>query len=362
MNARVTSGLFVHWPWLVGSALLSALVIWLALRYAQRANLLDMPGQRRSHSVPTPRGGGIGIVVAVLAGLIAQAALDPAVVLPLRLLIALSMIALIGWIDDHRPLPALVRLLVHFLAVIIWLAPLIAVALSPVRYMDTTGPQSAVIIAALTVICVGSINLHNFMDGIDGLLALQALFVFIVLGVLCLRDGHAVHTLQIGIWAAAVAAFVPFNFPRARVFMGDVGSGAIGMLIAVAAIWQYSTPNTAALSGVLACSAFVVDGGCTLLSRIAGGRRWYRAHREHLYQWMVRAGMSHVRVAMSYMLWNLCVVVPLVWWLNRPSMLRQPRAGVYAAAALYLLAIGVWWFGKRRCLQVVKLGDGHAHA
>ena len=175
------------WIWLLASFLLSAGVTWLSIRYALHRNLLDLPGQRRSHSAPTPRGGGLGIVIAVVAGLFALAWLAPATGLQLRLIGAVTLVAAVGWIDDHRPLPAWSRLLVQMLAVALWLAPLILSAMqaAPAQVLTTTPLQTAVIVLLLALICLWSINLHNFMDGIDGLLALQSIFVLSVLMVLC---------------------------------------------------------------------------------------------------------------------------------------------------------------------------------
>ncbi|HET8942683.1 MAG TPA: lipopolysaccharide biosynthesis protein, partial [Rudaea sp.] len=137
------------WPWLLASGLLACLTTWLSLHYARRANLVDMPGQRRSHDVPTPRGGGIGIVVAVLAGLCAAGILFPGSKWPLLLIVAVTMVALVGWIDDHQPLPAWVRLLVHFLASLIWLAPLIAAIFFRHTDLDISTTQAIILFALL---------------------------------------------------------------------------------------------------------------------------------------------------------------------------------------------------------------------
>jgi UDP-N-acetylmuramyl pentapeptide phosphotransferase/UDP-N-acetylglucosamine-1-phosphate transferase len=341
---------------LCASFVLSAVATWLSLHYARRKNLIDLPGQRRSHSSPTPRGGGLGIVVAVIAGLALFAWYGPTMAASLRLLAAVALIGAVGWIDDHRPLPAWSRLRVHCVAVAVWLTPLIQAALfAPAPQLAATSVQAAAVVVLFGFACVWSINLHNFMDGIDGLLALQAIFVLTTLTVLCLRDDSTLHSFQLGLWASAIAGFALFNFPRARIFMGDVGSGVVGMLIAVAIIWQLSTPQVAAASGIIAASAFVVDASCTLVSRMLRGRRWYSAHREHLYQWMTRAGMSHARVVAWYMGWNLLVVVPVLWWINR----LQPRVtwikpGYTWAAAVYALALVLWVFGKRWCSLKVK--------
>ena len=346
--------------WLCASFLLSALLTWVALHYARRINLLDQPGQRRSHTQPTPRGGGIGIVLAVVAGLVALALLQHDAAIPSRLIFAICAIAAVGWIDDHRPLPALVRILVHLVAIVVWLWPLIAGAWGMQGADGGHRVQSFEVVALLVFVCLWSVNLHNFMDGIDGLLSVQVIFVLAVLGVLCLRDPHTPHGFQVLLWAAAAIGFLPFNFPHARIFMGDVGSGTLGLLVAVAAIWQFSTLGSAASSALLAVSAFLTDATCTLVSRLFSGRDWYQAHREHLYQWMVRAGMTHRRVVAWYTGWNVLIVLPLIAWLNQAPGATVSSTEAGAVLWLYIAAVIVWICGKRWCLHKVRNQPGHA--
>jgi UDP-N-acetylmuramyl pentapeptide phosphotransferase/UDP-N-acetylglucosamine-1-phosphate transferase len=184
------------WPlstWMIlllATFLVSATVCWLAIRYANRRQLIDQPGRRRSHVVATPRGGGIGIVVAVLAGLLATMVGDPGSVTgwPRREELALLslgggvlIVAAVGWLDDHRSLGAGIRLCAHVLAVVVSLLPILLIDVPSL----SGNPVMPWVLAALAVACIAavwSINLHNFMDGINGLLAFQALFVFVALG------------------------------------------------------------------------------------------------------------------------------------------------------------------------------------
>jgi UDP-N-acetylmuramyl pentapeptide phosphotransferase/UDP-N-acetylglucosamine-1-phosphate transferase len=369
------------WSFWIAAALaalaISALSTWLAIGYARKRRLIDEPGMRRSHSTPTPRGGGIGIVVAVLAAACIPAIMHPptSVGAAVMLTIAIVIVAAVGWIDDHRGLPARTRFIAHCIAAAIFLFPVVvAVILSPaaVETHFSTSVSSVWILLALVALgIVWFVNLHNFMDGIDGLLAAQAIFVLVAVALLCRHAGepHAGETL---VFAGAAAGFLPFNFPRARIFMGDVGSGVLGLLIAVALIWQMSAPDTALASGFVLCSAFVTDATCTLVSRIARGRRWYSAHREHLYQWLVRSGFSHAGVVALYMGWNLVIALPVVAWMNRAPGAWMPIAnanaemregyGFGAATAVYVLAVVVWIVGKRRCLGGARQRRRHAAA
>jgi UDP-N-acetylmuramyl pentapeptide phosphotransferase/UDP-N-acetylglucosamine-1-phosphate transferase len=345
--------------WLAAVAALSALLTACAMLYARR-RLLDLPGQRRSHTQPTPRGGGIGLCVAGLIGLVELSIFLIDVPFPARLIIAVALVAFIGWIDDHRPLPILIRLITQIGAVVLFLWPLVSQTVGEsahgVAPLDVA--KDALVLLLMIGLGVWSINLHNFMDGIDGILATQAIFVLTVLAWLIGRDLPNAHSLQIGLFAAATLGFLPFNFPRARIFMGDVGSGALGLVIFVAALWLYYSGTSMHTIALVAGSAFVTDATCTLLSRMAGGKRWYAPHREHLYQWMTRTGMSHARVTTFYAAWNLAIVLPIIALL---IAVREHRAASWCiVVVLYAVEVILWICGKRWCLYKVNRVDARA--
>ena len=340
----------------------AALCTRLAIAYAQHRQLIDQPGQRRSHRVATPRGGGIGIVVGVLFAVAAIAATAPAPdrAMALSVLAAIVVVAGVGWIDDHGSLRARPRFAAHCLAAGILLASLaMAVGVSGSEFRP--GALLVYMLAAVApgALVVWSINLHNFMDGIDGLLAMQVLFVSGSLALSCLHAGHPGEAGAVALLAAATAGFLPFNFPRARIFMGDVGSGVLGLLIAVAVGWQMLTPGVSRLTGIVLASAFVTDATCTLLSRMLRGRRWYSAHREHLYQWLARSGFSHAQVVALYMGWNVLIVLPAVCWMSRAPDARMSSA-IAPAVVVYSLAVSAWLFGKRWCLATATARGRHA--
>jgi UDP-N-acetylmuramyl pentapeptide phosphotransferase/UDP-N-acetylglucosamine-1-phosphate transferase len=358
---------------IVAGFVVSAVATRFSIVYAHRRRLIDEPGARRSHAEPTPRGGGIGIVIAALVCACVPVAMATASPAQAALIVAIVLVAAVGWIDDHRGLSARWRFLAHCVAAAILLSP-VALALTQIAdAFPGLAPFAWAILAAAVLATVWSINLHNFMDGTDGILAVQAIFVFVALAILCARAGSTTHAGEIAVFAAATAGFLPFNFPRARIFMGDVGSGVVGLLIAVAVLWQMQVRQIALASGLILCSAFVVDASCTLISRMLRGRRWYSAHREHLYQWLARSGGGHARVVALYLTWNLLVVAPVVAWINRGSNLPMSNAnvplaewnapsGAGAAFAVYALGIVVWCVGKRVCLHRVAKRKPHASA
>lgn len=350
---------------------LSASLTRASIAYALRRRLIDQPGQRRSHTVPTPRGGGVAIVAAILVCIGVPIVLWMPAQWPV--VAAIGLVAAIGWIDDHRPLGAATRLAVHVLAAALVCVPAAVAFVSdaggaaPPAAFGAEPVVRALLVFAAVLTIVWSINLHNFMDGIDGLLALQALFVFVVMAVLLGRYGAPVPAAAAIVMAAAVGGFVPFNFPRARIFMGDVGSGVLGLLVALLALVHFAQAAPAAVNVAIACSAFVVDASATLLSRMLRGRRWYSAHREHLYQWLVRSGRSHPRVVALYALWNLGLVVPVLCWVNRSPRVSGAMSNIAfgpfeaspaawgACAAVYATGLVLWFAGKRHCLRRVRM-------
>lgn len=332
--------------------ILSMLVTRASILYAKRRQMFDLPGRRRSHEHPTPRGGGMGIVLSVIAALVCMSRFGGSGVDSLAsfgLFASIVVVALVGWIDDHHGLHASIRFLAHCLAALLLGLPGIALLL-PDFFQNSAWLLILMAIAVAGVSVVWSINLHNFMDGINGLLSMQAIFVFTALALVCAKTGYLAEAQIIGLFAIAVLGFLPFNFPRARVFMGDVGSGVLGLLVAVAVGLQIAAMPAALAFGIIACSAFLVDSTATLLSRVFSGRRWYSAHREHLYQWLVRSNFSHVQVTSVYMLWNVIIVAPTLVWLCRSDKIEASE-GAVAATWIYALAVLVWVAGKRYCLN-----------
>ncbi|HEL3811924.1 MULTISPECIES: MraY family glycosyltransferase [Stenotrophomonas] len=316
-------------PWLVmgallGLALLSAALTWAARGYALRQQLMDQPGERRSHSVATPRGGGIAIVISLLvtAGVAMWIWPESAPSLLVASL-GLVLVAGIGWWDDHRPLPAMRRLLVHFIAAAL-LAALVKVH------------GGSWLLAALVLLFTASlINIWNFMDGINGIAASQAIVVALGLAPV-LPWPYSLAAVALGL---ACLGFLPFNFPRARIFMGDVGSGALGY--AVAAVLALASVQTDIhwILLLVPASAFLVDAGFTLLARIISGQRWMEPHTQHVYQRAVQAGASHAQVTGMYFALGLFSITVL----NVCSNL-QPRWEAVVAIAWFSALSALWLF------------------
>lgn len=332
-------------PVLALGMMLAALVLALvvvrgAIAYAHRRGMLDQPGQRRSHSIPTPRGGGIGMVVAVLAtapwALLLFMPVWPWHV-ALAFALATVLVAAIGWWDDHHSLPVLPRLGVQLGACLLFGCAL------------TAGAVSWLWLPLLVLGGAWSINLHNFMDGIDGLLAQQCLFVATGLGLLAYGAGQAALTVSAACLAAAALGFWCYNRPRAAIFMGDVGSGTLGFLLFALTALLWRVDHGLLWPAVILSSSFVTDASLTLLSRFLKGRRWYAPHREHLYQWLVRSGMPHAGGDACYLAWNLLVAAPLAW-----LSCCCPNRGWTICVVAYLIAGAAWMLARRYCLWRIQ--------
>jgi UDP-N-acetylmuramyl pentapeptide phosphotransferase/UDP-N-acetylglucosamine-1-phosphate transferase len=317
--------------------LLAVGAVRLTIAYAHRRGMLDEPGRRRSHSIPTPRGGGLGVILGALVGMLPALVLLPGslpVLLAATFLLATLAVAAVGWWDDHGSLPVLPRLLVQLAAVGLFCGALVACGVHWLWGLP------------LLLAGVWAINLHNFMDGIDGLLAQQTIFVGVALGVLAYASGQLALSAASVALAAAALGFWLFNRSPARIFMGDVGSGTLGLLVFMLTALLWRSRDALLWPALILSSAFAIDATLTLLQRMLSGRRWYTPHREHLYQWMVRRGGTHLQVGGRYAAWNVLVCIPAAW-----LAFEYPAVAPLLCVALYVAAGALWWKARRWCLR-----------
>ena len=245
------------------------------------------------------------------------------------------MIAAAGWIDDHRDLSALTRFAVQFVSAawaMFWLGGL------PSLSVGFTVINLGFLGTVLGVVgIVWAINLYNFVDGIDGLAAGEAISTGVIGGVILLVMGQYGLAMISLVIAAASAGFLPLNWAPAKLFMGDVGSGMLGYLFAVLSVASENAGAIPLLIWVLLLGAFVFDATVTLCRRIAHGERWYHAHHSHAYQRMVQAGRSHAMVSSMILLINLVLaVLAVVAWLRPTFFLISMAAGAILLSVIYL--------------------------
>ena len=313
-------------------------------RYALRRNLIDVPNVRSSHAAPTPRGGGIAIVMGFFSSLLA---LSYVRLIDARILIAFLIgggaMALVGFFDDRWHLRASVRFVVHLTAA---LCVVILLGGFPESALARWGLHGAWVGGLVTVlILVWITNLFNFMDGIDGIAGSEAVFVSAAGALLNWHQGGAPGlTVAMLCLAAACLGFLRWNWPPARIFMGDVGSGFLGFILAalgLAASQRSCVPIEvwAILSGV-----FLVDATVTLLSRIMRGDRWLEAHRLHAYQNLASRWQAHLPVTAMVIAINLFWLLPWAWI----AATHPASAMLYALMALAPLIVLAFLAGAGR--------------
>lgn len=271
---------------IISSILISAAGAWFMSRYAYRIGLIDVPNGRSSHALPTPRGGGVGILLAFVAASLSSG-ISP------FLWLSAAFISIISFFDDKLNLSPKIRLFFQFSAACSALFPLLYPA--PIDLF-----LKILLLAFFTVFIVGTANFYNFMDGINGIAALTGLVGFLLLALHAMNIGSNSHAFVLLAAGFACLGFLPFNFPSARVFMGDVGSILLGFFFAVAVVTLASSiTEFLALAGCL--FPFYADALATLYVRWRNGERLSQAHRRHLYQLLAnQMGIDHWKVSMGY--------------------------------------------------------------
>src|SRR3990167_9256944 len=277
------------WWLLPAVAGVSLLMTGVLRRYALARSLMDVPNGRSSHSVPTPRGGGVAIVVSFLLALPLMAGVG-LVAWPLAwaLLGAGAGIAVLGFLDDHGHIAARWRLLGHFAAAIwalFWLGGLPSVVMF--GYTVDLGWFGHALAA---VYLVWMLNLYNFMDGIDGIASVEAICVCfggaLAYGLLGFAGSTQTSEFIVPLLlVAAVAGFLFWNFPPARIFMGDAGSGFLGITLGLLSLQAAWVAPQLLWSWLILLGVFIVDATFTLLRRLLRGDKVYEAHRSHAYQY-----------------------------------------------------------------------------
>jgi len=286
----------------------------------RRASVLDQPNQRSSHLRPVPRGGGIAPVAAIALAWVALAATGLVGPRVLFVLAGATLLAAVSWLDDLGDLPPATRLFAQSAAVITGMV--VEVPAGPI-FQGWLPVELDVVAAAL--LWVWFVNLFNFMDGIDGLAGSEAagigIGLFLLAGFSAGQDA-AVAGLAAPIALAAIG-FLVWNWPPARVFLGDVGSVPLGYLLGFLLIDMAAHGHWK--PALILPLYFLADATITLFRRLARGERVWEAHREHFYQRAVQRGLGHGAVTARVIAANL-VLIGCAW-------AAENGAGLFAVAA-----------------------------
>lgn len=278
------------WLAIACATAVSGLSMFGVLPFLKRIALIDHPNHRSMHRNPTPRGGGLSVLIGIAAGFVV-ATFDGGVHLDVmaNLTIAAALVmGVLGFLDDAVGLSAELRLLTQLIFGC-------AVATTAVE-LSTSTTWIIVIAPAVGALWVAAvINAVNFMDGINGISSLTA----IVAGAWYAYLGWAFTDPALllgGLMAGASLGFLPWNAPRARVFLGDVGSYSIGALLACLAL-DTAIKHDAPIAAIAPLIIYIADSGITLLKRVRNGAQLTEPHREHVYQRLAALGPAHIVVA-----------------------------------------------------------------
>jgi len=313
-----------------------------AMKLAQSSGMIAQPGERQSHMVATPTGGGLGLIFSIV---VTSACLQIFIPLPefwwQNMLPGILLLTIVGWRDDRSSVSSLIRLLVHF-SVSIWL---LGFGRSELAFEDLT----YLIIGAVAMVWM--MNLYNFMDGSNGMAGFQGLFAGVTMAIFFQIGDQYAMALVSWVTAAACVGFLPLNFPRARVFMGDVASVPLGFIFSCFAIYGVQTGSMGLPVCALIMSVFIVDSTLTLFARVFRGERWYTAHAQHVYQRLIAHGWSHSRVLMSYQAINVGLVLPAIVLAR-----TYPQYAMVTVCFTWLLLGACWHIANWR-LGVIATGQ-----
>lgn len=293
------------------AAIASLVLTGLLRRYALNKRLLDFPNERSSHTIATPRGGGLAIVLIFLMGLLALSALYSLSIIWIAFLGASIVVTIIGFIDDHGHIAPQWRLFAHFGASIwalVWLGGFPPILLFGDAYnLGLVGNVLAVIGL------VWLLNLYNFMDGIDGIAASEAIFVAGTGFLFAAISNHIELQLVAVLLIGSTLGFLVWNWPPAKIFLGDVGSGFLGLVLGIYALWAIVEGVATIWTWLIVLGFFILDATVTLFRRLLQGSTWYVAHRSHAYQHAARR-WGHLRVTLAVSFINVFWLLPIAYF------------------------------------------------
>lgn len=323
------------------AAVISFLTSFWFIRSADRIGLIDMPNPRSSHSRPTPRGGGIGIVTGMMV-VLAACFMTGMIGIDLKYLVIISgffAMALLGFCSDRFNISAIARIILQILIAVI-MARLIGCQGS-VTIAGLLIPIGRIYTALAVIWLVTVTNFYNFMDGIDGLAAMQGIIAGIGIAFFGIILGNR-SLIPMGlVLSGASAGFLVLNFPPARIFMGDTGSYSVGLYIASFALID----DRLVIPIAMVLGVFIFDAAITLTKRVVNGEEWYRAHRSHFYQRAVKSGYSHLQVTLVI---SIVMAVLTAMACIYPRALPLTRIIILISASGCLFTAALWVILKEK--------------
>jgi len=305
--------LFILLSLFVAVAIVSSLITNFICYVSIKNKLYDIPNDRSSHDIPKPKGGGLSIVLILLITiglLFFNHKIDSE--LSMSLLIGLSLVAIVGFIDDYKNLPISVRATAYVLAAVCSIHLLGGVSALSINGYQIQLNQFGCFLAVIFVVWIT--NLYNFMDGTDGFAAIQTICVGVFCGALFYFSAHPSYAILLFSLVASTIGFLYWNWSPAKIFMGDVGSCTIGFLFALLSIYTEKTGMLSMSIWLILLAPFIGDATFTLFKRILNKEKWYKAHNSHAYQRLYQLGWSHSQLAMGLLGTNIITIWPSAYF------------------------------------------------
>lgn len=288
-----------------GTTFFSWILLRILLKHHRGLFALDRPNKRSMHVQPIPRGGGIVIAGLFVLGSIFFIPTWPGIH---RCLVALVggtlVISIVGWLDDQKSLNSFTKFTVQLVIGVICVGliqPETTIYLFTEKMVDLT---SFILIPVIVLWITWIMNVFNFMDGIDGLVASQTIVNAFVLSIWFFYIGDTSIALVCLILCGATSGFIFYNWAPAKIFLGDSGSLSVGLIFGVLAIYGVTKHEMPVIGFIVLYGIFLADTGITLLHRMLKGERWWEPHDQHFYQRIVRTGISHSKMSIIFLMAN----------------------------------------------------------
>ena len=308
--------------------IVSYLLTWLIKNFSTKNRILDIPNERSSHLLPTPRGGGLAIIIAWYIGITSLFFFGEVSRNLYFALLSGILLAVISLLDDVFDIRPVIRLSVQTITVII--AFILLKGIHTV-YIGDNDLFPMIILYTITIVgMVWFINLYNFLDGIDGYASFEAITIGLALYFI---TGQSINLILI----AAVSGFLIWNWPKARIFMGDVGSTQLGFVIVVLGVYFHNEHKLSIICWLILLAPFWFDATLTLYRRWRNNEKLSQAHRKHIYQRLVQSGFSHLKVDIFLSLINL-ILIFMVFICMKYKMMQIPLL-ILTMASLYVVTM-----------------------
>ncbi|MCB2195282.1 MAG: glycosyltransferase family 4 protein [Bacteroidetes bacterium] len=318
----------------VGLLFLSFILTFFIKQIASRLSIIDIPNERSSHKTPTPRGGGLAIVISWYIGITMLFYFNLIESYLFYALLSGIILAIVSLIDDVIDLPPVVRLLAQITTAV--LAFISLNGIDPIQIFGFAMNIKFIVYPVVIIGMVWFINLYNFLDGIDGYVSIEAILVSAILFIF---SGNSILLILI----ACVFGFLIWNWPKAKIFMGDVGSTQLGFILVVLGIYFHNQQQFSILQWFILTSPFWFDATFTLFRRWRNKEKLSQAHKKHAYQRIVQAGFSHFKTDLYLIIINI-IILGLVY-----GAYYYPKFDLLflLAAILFLYGI-VRWVDQRK--------------